>query len=141
MRRHVFHQLYYHFSWTTKDRVPSITAATKAELLRFLAEECRKLEANVVALNATTDHVHLLASLLPTHRVSDFIGKLKGASSYHINHHVEGLPRLEWQEGYGVITLRKGETSKCAKYIEEQEQRHREKRMIELLETYEVVTD
>ena len=38
--------------------------------------------------NAMPDHVHLLAQLPPTVLVSDFIGQVKGALAYYVNHEI-----------------------------------------------------
>lgn len=68
--------------------------------------------------------VHLLVEFLPRQSLADLIGKIKGASSYHINHHFSDLPRLQWQEGYGAVTLRAGDLEKCIEYIQTQDIRH-----------------
>lgn len=122
--RHVFHQLYCHFVWHTKDSAGLITDLMKPRLLRFINDEVEKLEGRCLAVNAVTDHVHLLVEFLPKHSLADLIGKVKGASSYHINHHFTDLPKLQWQEGYGAVTLRGSELKKCIRYLETQEQRH-----------------
>ena len=41
------------------------------------------------ALGGIKTHIHIAVSLLPNILVSDWIGKLKGSSSYYINHEVQ----------------------------------------------------
>jgi putative transposase len=87
--------------------------------------------------NAMPDHVHLLVRLSPKVAVSDFIGEVKGATSYRVNHDLKPHQALYWQEGYGVLTLRKDELGKVSHYIDNQEEHHRKGRLSVLLETTE----
>jgi REP element-mobilizing transposase RayT len=38
---HVFHQLYYHFAWATKNREPLVDRAWRPQLLEILNEEVK----------------------------------------------------------------------------------------------------
>ncbi len=88
------------------------------------------------------DHVHLLVRLPPTIAVADFIGKVKGATAYRVNHEIRPNFKLRWQEGYGVLTLRKDELPKVSRYIDNQEQHHRPGGAVsELLERIDVEQD
>ena len=132
---HAFHQLYYHFAWATHAREPHIHPSYRPELLRILHEEAKTRGGWPLRHNAMFDHVHLLVRLPPTVRVSDFIGQVKGATAHRVNHELQPKFRLRWQEGYGVLTLRKGELDKVSAYIDNQERHHRMGRLSGLLET------
>jgi REP element-mobilizing transposase RayT len=106
-------------------------------LLEILAEEVRKLHGIPIRHNAMPDHVHLLAQLPPTATVSDFIGKVKGATSYRVNKELNPKFRLHWQEGYGVISVRKGEIEKVGRYIYGQEEHHKRGKLSDILERLE----
>ena len=45
--------------------------------------------------------------------------------------------QLKWQEGYGVLTLRKDEVEKVSRYIDNQETHHRLGRLSDVLERTE----
>jgi hypothetical protein len=62
---------------------------------------------------------------------------LKGATSFRVNKEIRPKFKLHWQEGYGVLTLRKDEISKVSRYIDRQEEHHRRGRLSSLLETFE----
>jgi hypothetical protein len=62
---------------------------------------------------------------------------VKGASAFRVNREIQPKFRLRWQEGYGVLTLRKDEAPKVARYIDNQETHHRAGRLSTLLETTE----
>ena len=54
---------------------------------------------------------------------------MKGAAAYRINEEIKPNFRLKWQEGYGVVTLRKDEIEKVSRYIDNQETHHRSGRL------------
>ena len=134
---HAFHQLYYHFAWATHAREPHIHPSYRPQFLKILNEEARKRGGWPIRHNAMFDHVHLLVRLPPTVRVSDFIGQVKGATAHRVNHEVQPKFRLRWQEGYGVLSLRKGELDTVCRYIDNQEHHHRTGKLSDLLETTE----
>jgi len=134
---HVFHQLYYHFVWGTHDRQPTIVPNFRPELLRVLAEEVANRGGILVRQNAMTEHVHLLVRLTPNVLISDFIGQVKGSVSYRVNRETQPPFRISWQEGYGVLSLREGDVDKVSKYIDNQEDLHRRRKLSRLLETLE----
>lgn len=87
--------------------------------------------------NAMPDHAHLLVRLPPTVTVAEFIGEVKGATSFRVNRDLKPKFKLRWQEGYGVLTLRQDELDKVSRYIDNQEQHHARAKLSELLETTE----
>ncbi len=138
---HVYHQLYYHFVWATKDREPLVDRAWRPQLLNILNEEVKTRGGWPIRHNAMPDHAHLLCRLPPTVLIPDFIGQLKGATSFRINKEIRPRFKLHWQEGYGVLTLRKDELPKVSAYIDRQEEHHTRNTLSELLETCETEFD
>ena len=134
---HAFHQLFYHFAWATHAREPHIHPSYRPELLRIVHEEVIQRAGQPIRHNAMFDHVHLLARLPPTVAVSDFVGQVKGATAYRVNHEVKPKFKLRWQEGYGALTLRKDELEEVSRYIDHQEHHHRAGRLSKLLEATE----
>jgi hypothetical protein len=49
--------------------------------------------------------------------------------------------KLRWQEGYGVLSLRKDELVKVSRYIDRQEEPHRCGTLSDLLERFECEED
>jgi REP element-mobilizing transposase RayT len=118
----VFHQLYYHVVWTTKNREPMIGPHVREHLRHAIREKCRRLGCIVHAVNAVADHVHLALEIPPRLAVSNVVGQIKGASAHEMN---QLRPRLlAWQEGYGVLTFRRSELTTVVRYIATQEARH-----------------
>ena len=80
-------------------------------------------------------HVHIGVSLQPNILVSDWIGKLKGSSSYYINHEIQPKA-LEWQRGYGIVTFGTKDLNWVVDYIKNQKEHHRRGMTSERLEKY-----
>jgi putative transposase len=136
---HVFHQLYYHFVWSTKDRLPLITDEVKEQLVQAIANACQERGVTPIACNSMPDHVHLFVQLQPTTCVATFIGQIKGASAYTHNRRFGVRHHLKWQDGYGVVTVREAETEKVVRYIVNQQQLHETRKTSWILEATEFI--
>jgi putative transposase len=97
---HAFHQLYYHFAWATHERAAIIDRNWRPQLLQIIGQEVKKLGAWPIRHNAMPDHAHLLVRLPPTLSVADFIGRVKGATSFQVNRDIRPGFKFRWQEGY-----------------------------------------
>ena len=52
-------RIYAHLTWTTFARLPLIDTAIAAFLEKFLAAECQRQGARMLAVGILRDHVHL----------------------------------------------------------------------------------
>lgn len=138
---HTFHQLYFHFIWATHSRDPLIERSWRAQFFSLLNEEVKNRGGIPLRHNAMPDHVHLLVRLRPTTLISDFIGQVKGSTSYRVNHEIIPRFKLRWQEGYGVISLRREECTRVERYIDRQEQHHSGGKLSDTLETIDITED
>ena len=138
---HVFHQLFYHFTWATLSREPLIDRAWRPEFLDIISDEVKTRGGLPIRHNAMPDHTHLLCRLPPTVLITDFIGQVKGATSFRVNKQIRPKFKLQWQEGYGVLTIRKEEVEKVSRYIDRQEEHHRRGNVSVLLERIETDHD
>ena len=134
---HAFHKLFYHFAWATHSRIASIGRDFRPKLLIVINEESKKRGGWPIRHNAMPDHVHLLVRLPPTIKVCDFIGQVKGATAHRVNEEINPNFKLQWQEGYGVLSLREDELEKVSRYIDNQEIHHSTGRLSDLLERTE----
>ena len=91
------------------------------EYLRARALESAGVEVH--AVGGIEDHVHLAVRVPPALLISDWIGDLKGASSWHINHRVKPKT-LQWQDGYGVVSFGKRSLAEVIEYIKHQKEHH-----------------
>lgn len=77
-------------------------------------------------VGGTSDHVHLLFELKATHTLADFMRELKKASSIWVHEEIP-LRTFAWQEGYAAFTVSASGLEEVRRYIENQEEHHRER--------------
>ena len=128
-----FWRLYYHLVWATKDREPLITAGIEDNLYAYLVHKAAEMDVYVYAVNGWYDHVHLVVAIPPKHSVAEVVKRLKGASSHHL--HVTNLaPSLEWERGYGALSLGEKQRPVAEAYVLNQKTHHAQQTPIAWLE-------
>lgn len=75
-------------------------------------------------VGGTETHVHIAVSIPPTLLISEWLGKLKGASSHYVNHELVNRKLLEWQEEYGVVSFGTKDLGWIVNYIRNQKEHH-----------------
>jgi REP element-mobilizing transposase RayT len=119
-----FWRTYYHLVWGTHNREPWITEALEPKLFSYLTAKAQELGIFIYAINGWHDHIHLVASIPPKISVAEAVKKLKGASSFYINHVIQPGFEFKWQRGYGVFTLGETQRTIAEAYVENQKQHH-----------------
>lgn len=113
-----------HVIFSTKNRLPMITAETEQELYAYLATACQSCQCPAHRIGGTADHVHVVSSLSRTASIADWIGSVKADSSKWIK--IKGLcfARFAWQGGYGVFSLGQSQLEAVKAYISRQKEHH-----------------
>ena len=125
MSLRAYSEINLHFTWHVKDSNPVIRDEIEMQLHRFLkGKAARTAGVSVHAIGGTDDHVHLVVSVPPTLRPSEWIGELKGASSHYINHEVANRQVLQWQSGYGVVSFGRKDLQWVLAYVGNQREHH-----------------
>ena len=127
-------KLYYHFVWSTKDRLPLILPAFETDLYRVIAAKVKEMEGFVHAVGGTEDHVHLAVSVPPKLALSKLIGDTKGNSSHFVNHIVKSDLEFRWQDEYGVLSFGQKDLPAVVRYIHNQKQHHADGTLITAME-------
>lgn len=130
-------RLFYHFTWATKHRAPSIAPAWKADLYRVIVAKAEALGAIVYAVGGIEDHVHLVASAPPKLALSTFVGQIKGNSAHFVNHVVEPETHFNWQQSYGVVSFGERRLDMVIQYVKRQREHHQAPTAISFLERNE----
>jgi REP-associated tyrosine transposase len=125
MPKNVYSEINLHITWHTKNNDPVIKDNIENRLYHFLENKVRK-EKDVIfhAIGGIEDHIHLVVSIPPTLRISDWIGQLKGGSSFYINHEIVNRKLLDWQEGYGVVSFGTRDQEWVIRYVKNQKRHH-----------------
>jgi len=125
MQKNVYSEINLHITWHTKQSDPVITEAIESRLHYFLEHTILETKGVLLhALDGTQDHIHAVASVPPSLLVSEWIGRLKGGSSFYINHEIVNRKLLDWQQGYGVVSFGTRDLSWVIAYVRNQKMHH-----------------
>jgi putative transposase len=139
-----FGSLHCHIVFSTKQRLPQITADIKPRLFEYIGGILRNHSSCLVAAGGIPDHVHLLVSLGRTIAAADVVRLVKSNSSGWI-HSELSLPDFRWQDGYGAFAVSYSNSDQVKIYLTNQEQHHTNKsyqdEFLELLRRHEMEWD
>ena len=88
----------------------------------YLGGIIRGMNGVAEIVGGVADHVHLLASLRPVHRIADVMRDLKKESSNWAKDNFDR--RFAWQEGYAAFSVSPSATNSVRNYIANQEAHH-----------------
>ena len=126
-----FFSLHYHLIFSTKERSPLIHAVWRPRLHSYMGGVIRGMNGVAEIVGGVADHVHLLASLRPVHRISDVMRDLKKDSTNWVKENLDS--RFGWQEGYAAFSVSPTNIAAVRKYISEQERHHARKSFVDEL--------
>ncbi len=127
-------QLFYHLVWSTKNRLPLLSAQVEPVIHGFLRTKAIGLEATVFALNGTVDHVHVVVSIPPKIAVARFVGQIKAVASTRFNQSAPDGPPFFWQEEYGAFSFDAKRLPNYVAYVNNQKEHHAQNTFIPVLE-------
>jgi putative transposase len=127
-------QLFYHLIWSTKNRLPLLTAQVEPVVHDFLRSKAIGLGATVFALNGTQDHVHVVVSIPPKIAVARFVGQVKAVASTRFNKSVPDGPLFFWQDEYGAFSFDAKRLPNYVAYVNNQKEHHAQNTLISVLE-------
>jgi putative transposase len=125
MGRTHYAEINLHLTWHTKQNLPVLREPIRDRLYRYLHHRIVSSGVILHAIGGIEDHVHAAVSAPPSIQIDRWIGDLKGASAYYINHEIANRKLLEWQGGYGVVSFGTRDLPWVVRYIENQEEHHR----------------
>jgi putative transposase len=112
--------------------VPDVETATHRWLKQKLVDTPGVF---VHEIGGTETHVHLCITVGPTIPISEFIGRLKEASSHEINQRSARRDRvLQWQAGYGVVSFGTRDMEWVKAYVRNQREHHAQGQVYDRLE-------
>ena len=121
---HSYRIHYFHFIWSTKQRLPLILPDVQPRLYLYLMAITRNHSGKILAIGGMRDHIHLLIELSNLDNFSSFVKELKTSSTLWIHKNFPDLKDFAWQEGYGSFSVSYSSVESVKKYIENQEQHH-----------------
>ena len=126
-----FFSLHYHIVFSTKERRPLIRAEWGPRLHSYLGGIIGGMNGVAEIVGGVEDHVHLLTSLRPVHRIADVLRDLKKDSTNWVKENFD--QRFSWQEGYAAFTVSPSATVAVRVYVQSQETHHRKNTFVDEL--------
>ena len=137
-----YSQIHIHCVFAVKYRQSLIQPEWKERLHQYITGIVQKNDHKLITINSMPDHVHLFLGLRPHQALSDLMRQIKGDSSEFINQHKLNSQMFRWQQGYGAFSYSRSQFKDVARYIENQEERHRKQSFLEeytsLLKRFEI---
>ena len=122
-----FSQIYIHIIFSTKGRNKIIHAAFRDELFKYIPGFIKRKGQTPLAVNGTSDHVHICAGLKPEKAVADLVRDIKHFSTRFVNEKKLSGMKFYWQEGYAAFSYSHSQIDSVIKYIINQEKHHKTK--------------
>jgi putative transposase len=117
-----FTKLHYHIVFSTMGRRQIIEDEWRARLHDYIGGTLRGIGGHSLIVGGVRDHVHILAGLRPSHRLSDVMREIKHESSRWIHENFGG--GFAWQKGYGAFTVSPLACDRIRAYIADQPKHH-----------------
>ena len=137
--------LLVHIIFSTKKRANFITPEIESELYAYIGGTLRNFESPSLAINGTSNHIHLLIALSKNLALSPLIREIKKSSSKWIKSKGPAFHRFGWQDGYGAFSIGQSAVADLIRYIAKQKEKHKRKsfetEFVEFLRKYHVNYD
>jgi putative transposase len=114
-----------HLVFSTKNRIPLISAEIEPELHAFVGGIARDCGCSLLAAGGVEDHCHLLCSLSRTISISTLMEELKTRSSKWIKTKGVTFSGFHWQNGYGAFSIGQSQVNSLKAYFAVQKTHHK----------------
>lgn len=131
-----YSKLLYHVVFSTKDRRPWLRAKYREHIYQYIAGIIRGEGGSLMSVGGTDDHIHLLVRWRTDVAVSELVRRIKRNSSVWVHKEIPELGEMYWQSGYGVFTVSESNRDAVRRYIDNQEEHHRERTFQEEFESF-----
>jgi putative transposase len=135
MSTRVYSEINPHFVWHVKASLPIVNETIEPRLHRYIKSYALQSKGLIFhEIGGTETHIHIAVTVPPTLLISEWIGKVKGASSHYVNHELANRKLLDWQTGYGVVSFGTKDLQWVVNYIRTQKEHHKKGTMVKRLE-------
>jgi len=119
-----YSQIYIQIVFAVQNRHSLINSEWEEKLFKYITGIISNKNQKLIAINGTSNHIHILIGMTPSCCLSDLVRELKKASNSFINENKLCNCFFRWQEGFGAFSYSRSELDKVAKYIINQKQHH-----------------
>jgi putative transposase len=113
-----------HLIFSTRNREPSIIPTIESKLFPYVGKILRELNSPSLAINGTSDHLHVLFALGRMVTVVALVEEVKTNSSKWIKTKDREFKNFHWQRGYGAFSVGQSDVETVKHYIRNQKVHH-----------------
>ena len=103
--KHSHTRIWIHIIWATKKRERILFPDMAVQVFNFMIKKAVEINVPLEQLNIQPEHVHALVDLPSNICLSDYVQKIKGASSHWINSEQIIRSKFAWQRGFGAYSV------------------------------------
>ena len=112
-----------HIVFSTKHCHCFINDEIRSELHSYIIGVLSNLGSFTHEIYANSDHIHILATLPRTITIAKLVSKIKTSSSKWLK--TKGIPKFNWQDGYGIFSVSSSKIDIVKNYILNQPHHHK----------------
>ena len=120
-------QIYIHIIFSTRARAKLIHSSFREELFKYISGIIKRKGQTPLAVNGTSDHIHIFVGIKPDKSVSDLVRDIKHFSTNFVKDKKLTRTKFLWQEGYAAFSYSHSQINSVIKYIINQEKHHKTK--------------
>ena len=120
----MYHRMFVHMVWTTRDRLPTLDARAARFLEQYLPMVLAQERARCLGIGIVATHVHLLARIHPATDLPRLAQRMKGGSASIARRDHDFA--VAWAKGYSVSTVSERSLSAAWTYVTTQHLHHAE---------------
>lgn len=137
-----YYQIRIHVIFSVRSRQSLIQPEWEKRLYQYIIALFEKRGQKVLAINGTSDHIHIFIGQTPAQSLSKLIQQVKTESSAWIRRKKLSPSTFRWQRGFAAFSYARSQTAIVCRYIERQKEHHAQKtqkeELMQLLDAFEV---
>lgn len=92
----------------------------------LVAEECKRQDIDIIAIECDTDHAHIFLSAWPQQSIPWIVKQIKGATSWRLREEFKELSNMPnlWTRSYFISTAGNVSNETIRRYVEQQKKRY-----------------
>ncbi len=122
-----YSQIYIQIVFAVQNRNALIHPTWEEELYKYITGTIQNKGQKMIAINGTSNHIHLFIGLKPTCCLSDLVRETKKSSNTFIKEKNFTRFNFQWQEGFGAFSYSHSQLTDVIQYIANQKEHHKKR--------------
>ena len=131
-----YNNLYTHFIFVTKNRLPIIQEQYRKRIEKYVTGIINNNDSKLYAIYANPEHAHVILSRSPGISEETLATIIADSSARFINANKLCVGKFAWQDSAAAFSVSKSDVDKVCRYILNQPQHHRKVSFSEEYESF-----